>query len=272
MIGEFWDALRFYDPGSSPLVAIFSDHGQIQVVPDDRHSLRLAFPFEREMAHLFDRLGLDVHDFPGEDPNCDAVVCANGGLAYVYLQNRTGIWADYPNFERDVRPVGKAFWEAHQSGKYAAELHGALAGVLVRNVETQGWKAPYRALSQDGEVVSLEQWFANRILFDPGLLYADPIHRLNHLSGAMSGDMLLISNYAEGYYFGAPLRGVHGGLHPEDSAVTLALGFPGMSEDDLPKARQGVLQSLHHRCRSEGGREPSTADLLTCLLPVLSVA
>jgi hypothetical protein len=60
-----------------PFVVIFSDHGQIHVKADDKHSLRLAFPFEREIGHLFDALGLDVHDYPGEDPNCDAVVASN---------------------------------------------------------------------------------------------------------------------------------------------------------------------------------------------------
>ena len=75
MIGELLDGIRFNDPNVKPITAVFSDHGQIRVVPDDKHSLRLAFPFEREMGYLFDALGLDVHDYPGEDPHCNAVVC-----------------------------------------------------------------------------------------------------------------------------------------------------------------------------------------------------
>jgi hypothetical protein len=69
IVGELWDFILDRERKSAlPLIAIFSDHGQIQVVPDDRHSLRLAFPFEREIGHLFDALGLDVHDYPGEEP------------------------------------------------------------------------------------------------------------------------------------------------------------------------------------------------------------
>jgi len=46
----------------------------------------------------------------------------------------------------------------------------------------------------------------------------------------MSGDILLISNYSGGYYFSGPLRGMHGGLHPEDSFATLAFGFARCDE------------------------------------------
>ncbi len=40
-----------------------------------------------------------------------------------------------------------------------------------------------------------------------------------------AGDILPISNYAVGYYFAPPLHGDHGGLQPDDSRATLALGF-----------------------------------------------
>ncbi len=112
------------------------------------------------MGHLFDALGLDIHDYPGEDPDCDAVVASNGGLAYVYLQNRQGRWADAPDFERDVLPVGRAFWEAHTTGRFAEEVQGALAGVLIRDVEKDGWHTRYQALTPNGEIISLGTWFS----------------------------------------------------------------------------------------------------------------
>jgi hypothetical protein len=254
------------------LVAIFSDHGQIRVIPDDRHSLRLAFPFEREIGHLFDALGLDVHDFPGEDPDCDAVVAANGGLGYVYLQNQRGRWADAPEFDRDLLPIGRAFWEAHQTGKYATELAGALSGVLVRNVARNGWDAPYQAITPDGDIVPLEKWFGElaRQQKNHGAgLYVDPVHRLGNLVSPFVGDLLLISNYAEGYYFGSPLTGVHGGLHPDDSRATLVFGYPGKSEIEANQMRIGILDAIETRCQTEGGRQPSTADLITGLFAIL---
>ena len=271
MVGELWDSIKNLDPEVSPLIAIFSDHGQIEVVKDDRHSIRLAFPFEREMGNLFDALGLDVHDFPGEDPNCDAVVCSNGGLAHVYLRNQGGEWTEVPEFERDVYEVGRAFWEAHQSGRYAPEIHDALDGVFLRNVSVNGWDAPYLALAPGGGIVPLEEWFFPYVQTGMRAHYIDPVHRLNNLCSAMVGDILLLSNYKDGYYFASPLSGVHGGLHPDDSSATLALGFMNSHEDIVSGKKDTVIKALDRRCKAEGGRKPSTADLLTCVLPVLEV-
>jgi hypothetical protein len=260
MIGKLWDVIVSMVDSDLPVVAIFSDHGQIRVKNDDRHSLRLAFPFEREIGHLFDALGLDVHDYPGEDPNCDAVVASNGGLAHVYLQNRTGRWADRPKFERDIFPVAQAFWEAHHTGKFARELNGALAGILIRNVEQDGWEAVYHALTPDGSIVSLKEWFS----LQPEDHYIDPVQRINNLSSPFGGDLLLISNYAAGFYFGAPITGIHGGLHPEDSRATLIFGFPGAHHNN--GLRIAIKEAIQARCEAEGGRQPSTADLLPGLL------
>ncbi len=266
-VGELWQAVqKALPPGKpGPLCLVFSDHGQVGVPADDRHSLRLGFPFEREMGHLFDALGLDVHDFPGEDPNCDAVVASNGGLAHVYLQNRKAFWRDAPDFERDVLPVAQAFWEANASGKYAAELQGALAGVLVRDVEHERWSAAYQALTPQGDRVPITEWFAAQ----PGDLYADPVNRLSNLAGSLAGDLLLISNGAEGFYFAAPLEGMHGGLQPGESWAALAVGWPGASKPAWDLAREAFVQAIRQRCQAENNRQPSTADLLTGLRPLV---
>jgi hypothetical protein len=266
-VGELWQAVLQSLPAkaAAPFCAVISDHGQVGVPPDDRHSLRLAFPFERELGHLFDALGLDVHDYPGEDPDCDAVVASNGGLAHVYLQNRKGRWADAPDFQRDVLPVAKAFWEAHGSGKYAGELEGTLSAVLVRNVEAQGWEAMYRALTPSGEIVALTDWFGGQAAG----LFVDPVHRLDNLAGPRTGDLLLASNGAQGFYFAPPLHGVHGGLGQEESWATLAFGWPDASEGEWAKANTAFVHAIEQRCQAEGGRLPSTADLLTGLLAVI---
>ena len=265
MIGELVQAVK--DSGAAPLTIVCSDHGQIGVPADDRHSLRLAFPFEREMGHLFDALGLDVHDYPGEDPDCDAVVASNGGMAQVYLRNRQGAWSDRPLFERDVRPVGQAFWQAHNTGQFATELEGSLAGVLVRNVEADGWQANYLALTPEGQLQQLSEWFKAQ----PAGLYADPVHRIANLAGPMSGDLLLLSDYQAGFYFAAPLTGVHGGLHPEDSYATLACGWPTGQGQDWQQLKEIFLEAIQSRCLREEGRQPTTADLVTGLKAILAI-
>ena len=258
MVGQLLTAINSQLPITNYLITVFSDHGQISVIPDDQHSLRMGFPFDKEVGHLFTALGLDVHDYPGEDPHCDAVMALNGGTASVYLQKKDGHWADVPLFARDILPVARAFWEAHATGKYATELRGALAGVLVRNVERDGWEAHFQALTPAGEIVPLETWFAAQ----PDGLYVDPVHRLNHHTGLYSGDILLISNYADGYYFGKEIRGVHGGLHPADSLATLAYAWPGAAPDDWARVKGRIMEAIAARCAREGGRMPSTCDML----------
>jgi hypothetical protein len=269
LVHELWQTFReLQDPSRNgmPLCAIFSDHGHIAVPADDKHSLRMAFPFERELGPFFDALGLDVLDVPGENLNLDAVIASNGGIAHIYLRNRTARdWTLAPDFEGEVMPVAGALWQAHAYGRYAPELQNALAGVLVRDVEHLGWYAPYQALSLQGLRSSLVDWFADQ----PAESYADPVNRLNNLAGPISGDILLISNYSAGYYFSGPLRGMHGGLHPEDSFATLAFGLPDATKTEWQAARRLLQKSIQKRCQSENGRQPSTADLVTGLMALI---
>ena len=257
MIGQLWSAVESLGE-NLPLVVLFSDHGQIEVIPDDAHSLKIGFPFDKELVHLFTSLGLDVHDYPGEDPACDAVMALNGGLAYVYLRDSQGAWADAPVFKRDVLPVAEAFWQAHETGAHADELKGALAGVLLRDVESDGWYAPFKALTPSGEIVTLDEWFAAQ----PAHLYLDPVQRLKRHAGPVSGDLLLISNYADGYYFGGETTGVHGGLHPEDSRATLVYAWPGADPARWSALAEKIRSAIDRRCKEEGGRMPATCDMV----------
>ena len=85
-----------------------------------------------------------------------------------------------------------------------------------------------------------------------------------------AGDLLLVSNYADGFYFGAPTEGVHGGLHPNDSEATLVFGYPGVENGRAEEMRIAVLDAIQSRCQAEGGRQASTADLLTGLLALVN--
>jgi hypothetical protein len=265
-VGRLTDELERLGLWAGTVFAVISDHGQIGVIPDDRHSLRLSFPFDREMGHLFDALGLDVHDVPGEDPNCDAVVACNGGLAHVYLQHRAGRWADKPRFVDDVLPVARALWDAHQTGHYAADLRGALAAVLVRDVERDGWDADYSALAPEGYLLPLTRYLEAH----PEIRSVEAANRLRHLASPQSGDLVLLSNYAEGFYFGTPLRGVHGGLHPDDSEAVLSLGWPTGSPAQVAALRLAAEGAVADRCRAEGGRRAGIVDLVPAVCAVMA--
>ncbi|MBE0698527.1 MAG: alkaline phosphatase family protein [Anaerolineaceae bacterium] len=251
---------------SGRLIAVVSDHGQIRVIPDDRHSLRLSFPFDREMGYLFDALGLDVHDKPREGPDTDAVVAANGGMAHVYLRRRGENWDAAPRFSADVLPVAQAFWAAHQTGQYSQDLLGALSLLLVRNVEQQGWYAAYQALTPSGETIPVEAYLNEH----PEIRVIEAAARLRTLAGPLSGDLLLVSNYADGFYFGAPTVGVHGGLHPEDSLAVASLGWVDASSTQLEGLAEVAREICQERQAAENRGHSSLADLLPLLARLLS--
>jgi hypothetical protein len=209
------------------------------------------------MGYLFEALGLDVHDVPGEGPDCEAVVASNGGLAHVYLRQRHGLWSAPPHFATEVLPVAQAFWEATTTGRYAPDLLEALALVLVRNVERDGWEANYEVLTPTGQFFPLESYVA----LHPELCLVEAGPRLRHLASPYSGDVVLLANYAEGFYFGKPLRGVHGGLHAADSEAVLSFGFPGGEAAQIEQLQAVVNGCLATRCRAEGGRRVGIVDM-----------
>ncbi|MBL8056038.1 MAG: alkaline phosphatase family protein [Anaerolineales bacterium] len=264
-VGRLVDGLRELGLWAGTVFAVVSDHGQIAVIPDDQHSLRLSFPFDREMGYLFDALGLDVHDVPGEDPNCDAVVACNGGLAHVYLRHRAGHWADRPRLQDDVLPVARAFWEAHQTGRHAPDLHGALAAVLVRDVEHAGWEADYQACPPEGVLQPVDQYLATHLEWETVAAGS----RLQHLASPLCGDLLLVANGAGGFYFGPPVRGVHGGLHPAESEAVFSLGWPTGSPTQVAVLRLAAEGAVRDRCRQEGGRRAGLVDLVPAVTAVM---
>ena len=232
------------------LAVVVSDHGQIGVIQDDRHSQRLGFPFDREMGYLFDALGLDVHDYPGEGPNCNAVVTCNGGLAYVYLRRRKAGWGETPHFVEDVQRVAAAFWRANQTGVYDPDLQDALALILVRDCEHAGWQAAYQVFTPGG-LVPVGEYLAAH----PEIETAGAVARLERLAGPMTGDLLLVSNYAAGYYFGGQITGIHGGFHPAESRAVLSFGWQGGSEEQITGLRQAAQSVV-------GSRQSTLADLV----------
>ena len=263
-VGNLLKDLRRAGWMRNTLTAIVSDHGQIAVIEDDRHSLRLSFPFDREMAYLFDALHLDVHDYPGEGPDCDAVVASNGGTAHVYLQNRQGQWKDAPHFTQDVLPVAQAFWDANQTGIYCSDLQDALAMILARNVEQDGWRADYQVFTPAGL-----QPVGDFLAQHPQIQTVDAVARLQALAGPASGDLLLVSNFAGGFYFGAPVKGTHGGLHPDDSLCVLSLAWSGASPKQVAHLRQTAESIVSERKRAQGRQYASPADLVPVVQAVM---
>jgi hypothetical protein len=257
-IGRLLESLQSSGMLESALIALVSDHGQSATSGDDVHSIRLGFPFDQELVHLFHALRLDVHDLPGEDPHVDAVVGLNGGLAHVYLRNREGEWDNPPVFERDILPIAEAFAEMNERGAYCEELKGTLDLILVRD-SSSGWNAPYRAWTGGGALRPIEEIFAERGANE----YPDAAARLQLLNSQASGDLLLLARSERGVYFGKPgLRGVHGGLRHDDSEASLALVIAGGTSREHDGLRDTFIEVLKPRMEIEGRKRVSIADLV----------
>ena len=263
-VGQLLDELERQGMLAGTLAAVVSDHGQVGVRAHERHALRVGFPAARELGSFFDALGLDVHDLPGEDNNCEAAVGLNGGMAHVYLRRRPGAWSEPPRFDRDVLPVAQAFWEASASGRYAAELRGAIDMILIRSVEKDGWQADYRVYTPAGL-----QPVAEFLDEHPEIEAVDAVPRLEGLAGPASGDLLLVTNYRQGYYFGDPQEGVHGGLHPDDSRAVLSLAWPGSRPEDQDRLARIVRDVVEERKQNEGRQHASLADFVPIIETIL---
>jgi hypothetical protein len=262
-IGRMLDALETHEMLEGALFVLVSDHGQSEVVADDRHSIRLGFPFDRELGHVFAALGLDVHDIPGEDPACDAVMGLNGDLAHVYLQHRAGHWADPPRYAEDVLPVAQAFFDMNALGMYEEELQGSLELVLVRDAEREGWQGEYHVYLGGGRMQPLADYLAAH----PELDYPDAVNRIRLAASVGTGDLILIAK--EGFYFSTPMLGMHGGLCRGQSEVVLTFAWPDASVDEVAWLRETVEGVVGDRCANEGNRQPSVADMMPAALALM---
>lgn len=244
---------------AAPLWVLAADHGQTPVIADDAHSLRLRWPHERELAGLFDALGLDVLDHPGEGAHCEAVLAFNGGLAGVYLRRPKAAWSQPPDFAQQVLPLARLVWQSHREGQPTPALAGAVEGVFVRAAERDGWRAAYAWLPPDPTADPLPLTEAPLPAH-----WIDPIARLQGLQGPLAPDVLIFSRVPEGFYFGPPLAGIHGGLDPGSSQAALALGWPH-PRTPWPSAREAFLHGLQRQMALHGSHRPSIADLLPAL-------
>jgi hypothetical protein len=256
-LGELVRILKKRRVFDDSLLALVSDHGQSPTPGDDAHSIRLGFPFDRELVHLFNGLNLDVHDFPGEDPNVDAVVGLNGGMAHVYLRHREGEWRETPRFHEDVVRVAEAFDAMNRTGRFCAELRDTIDLILVRD-SAAGFRMPYKVYGTGGSLRSVDEVFKER---DPAW-YPDAAARIQLLNGSHSGDIILLAQAERGVYFGKPgLRGVHGSLIAADSETTLAVSVLGGTGADQVQVRDRFVEIASRRARAENRTRLSIADL-----------
>ncbi len=267
LIGDLIRELEALDMMDDSLFVIFSDHGQIEVPSESQYCLQLAFPpLDIGLGHVFKALKRDVLNVPGET-GMDTVLSMNGALSHVYVRRKLGRWKTPARFDKDVMPVAAAFWEGATIGKYFSPLYNALNMILVRDCEQGGWDTPFLAYTPGG-CVPVEEYLADR----PAIQSLDGINRLSHLAGVNSGDLLLLSNIEEGYYFAFPYKGIHGSLHPQDSLSMLSYSLPGGTEEQIRQLQGRIGGAIEARCKRENDRYVNIADIHTGLMAAMGWA
>ena len=255
-IGEFLASYEAMGLFENTLFCIFSDHGQIDIQNDDLHMLKVGSFFDREYSYLFQALNLDVNDFLLEGTNCDAILAQAGGMAQVYQRKMNGRWSDPPRFEQVLR-LANAFWQSNLTGEFRPELKDALELILVRDVEREGWYADYQVFTPEG-LFPLAAYLENHAELE----WVDGANRIHDMASPVTGDILLFANVAQGYSFTMlPYKGMHGGLHSQDSNAVLAYGYPGGSPDQASNLKDFLSNAIQERCKVENNRHVSNVDV-----------
>ena len=242
-VGEILDLYRQRGALDRTTVLVVSDHGHVETLDDDRHSLDAEG--DDEPPALLDSLGYRLRDFSVDADSSDAnvVMIYDEAVAMLYLANgatcaegRPCDWTAPPRLDDDVLPLARALRDASEADTSAiGGLSGVLDLVLVRASDPSGRTSPpFRVLDGD-RLVPVADYL--RLRDRPDLVRLD--ERLAWLTdgplGYRAGDVLLLARSGserpieERFYFGAPRRSAHGGASPGESHIALVVARPGGS-------------------------------------------
>ena len=251
-------------------VVVVSDHGQVDVLEDDRHSLGTDGDDEppallRALGYRLAGAGLEA------DSTANLALVYGGGVAALTVANGAACargarcdWSVAPDLEADVLPLARALQAADRGAYDVGGLEGALDLVLVRASDPSGRTAPPFRVLEDGDPIAVGDFLARH----PRPDLVDLERRLGWLTdgplGHRAGDVLLLAvtgedrPLAERFYFAEPRRTAHGGASPAQSFVGLLVVRPGASGSDLRREVRAAI-----------GDAPSTLDVTPLLLSLL---
>jgi hypothetical protein len=141
----------------------------------------------------------------------------------------------------------------------------------VRDVENHGWDSGYCVWGPEtaaaGRLPTLEALSGQL----SAQTYVEAAERVRGLIAPAAPDLILVANYAGGFYFGKESAGMHGGLHPGDSEAVMSLGLPTGSADRVAEMRLAINAAVSARSRAEGGRRASLVDYVTAVTAALGL-
>ena len=243
-VGRLIETLKALGVHDTTLFVITTDHGMMDVIADDEHSIVMEDELEEVIEDYLSWWGwpnFDVFDwsdwFFGDD--FSAYVALNGGLAHIYLRNLdTDDWDDYPRWE-DMEAVADLlldydYLNARAEGVYddPPRTSMKIEMVLVRNSEEAwSWDTPYRVFQGAGlptrnlgEYIE-EHW--------PEFPYVDAVWMFENLNSPLTGDIIVLPNRDLGYTISEEVENDHGSIYPEDMYIPMIFAgapYAGMTE------------------------------------------
>lgn len=253
-------------------VVVVSDHGHVETLEDDRHSLDTGG--RDEPPALLDSLGYRLRDFTIASDSSDAnvVMIYDEAVAMLTVANGTTCqqgrpcdWTAAPRLEDDVLPLAQAFRSASDADTTSiGGLSGVLDLILVRASDPSGQTSPPYEVLHEGDVLDLEDYL-RRVSRSDLVRFPERVAWLTDGPlGHRAGDILLLAKsgserpITERFYFGSPRRSAHGGASPGESHISLAIARQGTSGAVL---RDLVLEAV--------GPAPTQLDVTELLLHLL---
>lgn len=253
-------------------VVFVSDHGMTDVLPEDANALWRGS--DEQPPELLRKAGFRVRSrsLKSDDDDFQAVLALQGGMAFVYLADRSTCpeagmrcdWSRPPRNEEDLLEAARIFDEANRTGAHIPHLKNTLDLILARTGAAPGADGPSFRVFDGGRLVSIGDYLDDHPRTD--LLRLEK--RINELAtgpyGYMAGDILLLSRMRldeplqDRTYFGEPYYSWHGSANRSDSEVVSVLVH-------VRKAGSALRPMVHESL----GPDPSQTDLKELILKLL---
>lgn len=223
-IGMILDALASVKKLENFFFVLTSDHGHSAVSRDPSKVLT----FEKT-CEILRAAGRECF-VPGIGQNpkrTSAVALKHGGALLLYLRNvDTNKWYEQPSLNNDLLNTAKTLTDLSRTSTCGI-APGWLDMIVINSREDNN-----RFVVKDNKVFAMKNFFS---MPENLSKYPDGYRRMLGFFSKRAADMVLMSNYEQGFHFGLPDQlGQHGGLGVEDSMTPMVFSGPGISPGALP--------------------------------------
>jgi len=232
LFGRLIEALREYDPPHTDILhdytfVLTSGHGNAQAISDKHHAVA-----STDIAAILREHGRLPFFFETQErlKSVDCILLNHGGSMHIAVKNgETHNWYDPPNLRNDLFALGVALFDA--SRKPRGLIHPDwLDLILIKDNENKRY-----LVLKDHKVYEAEKFFLNKQYRNS---YPDAPSRLCGHFAQRSADIILLSNYDQGFHFTVknPRASIHGGLAAHDSLAAMLFSGNRINPQIIPEA------------------------------------